>query len=64
VYKNLRAEMARHGYKNFDLAKAADICVQSVVNKKSGMRQFAFDECLKIRSNLFPELTLEYLFEK
>ena len=63
VFPNLRAEMARNSVTVADIAKTCD-CSQASVYRwmKGSSGGFAFDDCKKIAA-LFPDVTLEYLFE-
>lgn len=62
MLSNLRAEMTRHGVTAGDLARVTgrtDRCIRDKISEK---RDFTFPEVLAIRDNLFPGLSLEYLF--
>ena len=61
---NLKAEMARSGIKNSDIAKAIAVNERSIRNKIMGATQFTFKETRKIRDTFFPNMSFEYLFEE
>ena len=64
MYANLEAEMTRVGIKNEDIAKVIKRDERTVRNKRAGVTAFTLDETLAIRDKFFPELSLEYLFER
>lgn len=64
MYKNLRAEMARNKLTVGDLAKALNVRRATVSDKINGKRRFYYEECLKIKKTFFPNLSIEYLFDK
>lgn len=64
LYKNLRAEMARNRLTVGDLAKALNVRRATVSDKINGKRRFYYEECLKIKKTFFPNLSIEYLFDK
>lgn len=64
LYKNLRAEMARNRLTMGDLAKALNVRRATVSDKINGKRRFYYEECLKIKKTFFPNLSIEYLFDK
>lgn len=63
VFKNLRAEMARQGLTNIQVAKAIEVSEKTFRNKMYGRTEFTRSEMLKIQKSFFPNLTLDYLFE-
>lgn len=64
MYPNLEAEMARNNVRNEDIAKAIKKDERTIRNKRSGATDFTWNETLIIRDVFFPNLQLEYLFEK
>lgn len=64
MLKNLVAEMAREGLLYKDLAKALGRDERSVSNKISCKTEFTRKEMVQIRNELFPECSLDYLFEQ
>ncbi|MGI1659605.1 MAG: helix-turn-helix domain-containing protein [Desulfitobacterium sp.] len=63
MFKNLRAEMAREGIKNKDLAFLFGLSNKSISNRLSGETEFTRSEMFKIQEHFFKDLTLEYLFK-
>lgn len=63
MYRNLRAEMARSGLKQEDLAKSIGVRVATISDKMNGKNRFYYDEALTIKKSFFPDLEIEYLFE-
>jgi plasmid maintenance system antidote protein VapI len=64
MYRNLEAEMARHGILKKDVAETLKVRHATVYDKMNGKSSFTLDEAFKIRNTYFPELAIEYLFEK
>lgn len=64
MYPNLDAEMARKGIKRKDLASLFSGRVPTVSDKLNGRYPLSLYEAEKIRGEFFPELTLDYLFER
>lgn len=62
-YMNLRAEMARNGIKQADLADATGKSLQTInrwlVNEPENVPLI---DAFLIKKKLFPDLTIEYLF--
>lgn len=63
MYKNLEAEMTRKGISKKDLAVQLKIPYTTLLDKFKGESRFWFDEALQIKQEVFPELSVEYLFE-
>lgn len=63
MFPNLKAEMARKNIKPIDISKLLKVTYDTAINKLSGKTEFTRAEIFKIRKELFPDLTLEYLFE-
>ncbi len=61
-YPNLRAEMARANIGIKDLMVVTGKSRPGVSNNLNGRGKFSIDESLAIRNNLFPDLTIDYLF--
>lgn len=59
---NLCAEMARHEIKTSDISRVIKKTDRSVRLKISGENAFTMPEAVAIRSELFPDMALEYLF--
>ena len=63
IFPNLRAEMTRNGLKVEDLAETLGTSRRNVANRLNGSTQITIAECKTIRNSLFPELTIDYLFD-
>ena len=61
-HPNLRAEMARIGIKQKDVAKLLGVSELTVSKKMSGKSSFTIDEAFLIKEKFFPDLSLDYLF--
>lgn len=64
VYVNLKAEMARFGIKQIDLANLLKVREATISEKMNGKSVFDLDEAFKIKLAFFPNLSLDYLFSK
>ena len=64
MLKNLVAEMARDGVLYKDLAEMLGRDEKSISNKISCKTEFTRKEMVQIRKQLFPECSLDYLFEQ
>lgn len=62
-YPALAAEIARRGIKKKAIADALGICNRSLNNKLAGRVSFTWDEVKRIRSQFFPDMTADKLFE-
>lgn len=62
MFKNLKAEMARSGKTNEDLAKVTGIDKASISNKRNGKTEWTRREMYSIKTELFPECSIDYLF--
>ncbi|MDR1015692.1 MAG: helix-turn-helix transcriptional regulator [Coriobacteriales bacterium] len=62
TYGNLKAEMARNGITQKRLAEFLGMTPQNVKMKFAGQVKFSLDECKSIRREIFPGLSLDYLF--
>jgi predicted transcriptional regulator len=63
-YRNLDAEMARYGITNKMLADAAGKSPESIDKKRSGKIDWKLSEVMAIKKTFFPDLSLNYLFER
>ena len=61
-YPNLKAEMARANLGIKDLMVVTGKSRPGVSNNLNGRGKFSIDESLAIRNNLFPDLSIDYLF--
>lgn len=64
MFPNLRAEMTRCGLTAADLSRVAHKTDRSIRDKIGGRGDFTLTEIYAIRNTFFPEMTLEYLFER
>ena len=64
MYRNLEAEMTRKGITKKDLAAQLKIPYTTLLDKFNGESRFWLDEALRIKKDVFPDLSIEYLFEK
>jgi transcriptional regulator with XRE-family HTH domain len=62
MYLNLRAEMARKKITNRDIADLLQIDITTVSAKLNKKGRLKYQEAEKIRNNLFPSLSNDYLF--
>lgn len=63
MFKNLKAEMARQGFTNKDIASAIGVNISTVTFKLNEPDRLKFCEAREIKKKLFPNLTMEYLFK-
>lgn len=65
IFPNLRAEMARYGIKQKDIAEKLYNGAESRVSERlNGKYQMDIDECIALRDKFFPGMTIDYLFDK
>jgi hypothetical protein len=64
MYPNLEAEMARAGLTNKDGAGICGISEKAFSNKRTGATEFVLSEMKALQQKVFPNCTLEYLFEE
>lgn len=65
LYPNLNAEMARYRIKRKDIAdKFYNGRVATVSERLNGKYPMDIDEAIAIRDEFFPNLTIDYLFDK
>lgn len=64
MYSNLKAEMARNNIMIKDIANVLNVRYATVSDKINGKYRFYLDEAEKIKLHFFPNLPLEYLFQK
>ena len=62
-YRNLEAELAREGLTRENLAELLDVSVATMSKKLSYINRLKLYEAKRIRDLLFPELSIDYLFE-
>ena len=63
-YPNLAGEIARRGIKKKVIAESLGVCRRSLQNRLDGKVPFSYEDASTIQKRLFPDLTLDYLFEK
>ena len=61
-YPNLKAEMARSNISIKDLMEVTGKSRAGVSNNLNGRGRFSVDESIAIRDNLFPKISIDYLF--
>ena len=64
VYANLKAEMTRKGLTTLEVAKVVGISERAMRNKLNGVTDFSWKQVCKIQSEIFPQLSKEYLFNQ
>lgn len=62
MYPNLKAEMARNGVTVKDIQKVIGKNEKTARNKMNGKTPITISEAFSIALNLFPGLTVDYLF--
>lgn len=63
MYPNLVAETAKIGLKNKTIARTIGVHENTVSNLMTGKSKASVEMAFAIKSNFFPKLKLEYLFE-
>ena len=64
MYPNLKAELARNKITIKDLSERLDINYSTLKNKVSGITDFKCREMYLIKKEVFPNQTIDYLFEE
>lgn len=64
VFKNLEAELSRKGMSKKDLSQKTGIEYKSLLNYLSGTTSINLAAMLKIKHIVFPDMSLDYLFEE
>lgn len=62
MFKNLKAEMARNGISNKQIAEVLGIDVSTVSAKLNAYDRLKYCEAEKIRKTFFPDMQIDYLF--
>lgn len=62
MFPNLNAEMSRFEIEQKDIAKALKKGADGISLKFNGKRAWLLDEAKKIKSEFFPQFTIDYLF--
>lgn len=64
IYPNLKAEMARKGFSQKDLAKALNMYEPGISYKMHSKSGFTVTEAIRVKKLLGVEMPLEVLFER
>ena len=64
MFHNLEAEMARENVTVPMLSKCIGKTERATRNKLNGVTQFTWTEVQAIRDSFFPDMDLQYLFDK
>lgn len=64
MYPNLKAELARNKMTIKDLSEKLNIKYSTLKNKVSGITDFKCREMYLIKKDVFPDQTVDYLFEE
>ena len=65
IYPNLEAEMARKRVTQKDLASLLDKTPETICNWMNGRAgDFSVGAVFRVKEELFPECTVDYLFER
>lgn len=62
MYRNLKAEMARSGLTNEQLAKGIGVNPATMSAKLNTAGRMRLDEAQQLRDEFFPGMTMDYLF--
>lgn len=62
-YRNLFAEMSRHGVTNVAISNVIDCTPSTVSLKLNGKSPLLTDEAWAIKKRIFPQYSFEYLFD-
>lgn len=63
IFPNLKAEMSRNGLTVADLASSWSTTERTTRNRLNGYTDITFAQCLALRDSLFPDMTIDYLFD-
>ena len=63
MYPNLSAEMARKKIEQKDIAVLLNKGNSDISLRFNGKRSWLLDEAKKIKKEMFPDLSMDYLFE-
>lgn len=64
MLSNLVAEIARNKVSRYKIAEVLEVSYGTVNQKINGNYEFSVGEAKKIQEKFFPDLTIEYLFDK
>lgn len=62
MVNNLEAEMKRIGVTRQNIAELLGLTYRTIHSRFSGVSEWRYSECVKIRNTYFPGMELEYLF--
>lgn len=62
MFNNLRVELVKKGLNNGNVGEIINETSEEVSSRLEGKTEFTLAEMLAIRNNLFPGMTLQYLF--
>jgi transcriptional regulator with XRE-family HTH domain len=63
VFRNLEAELSRKGMSKKELSEEVGIEYKTLLNYLSGTTNINLKAMLLIKRKVFPEFTIDYLFE-
>lgn len=63
-FRNIDAELARNKMTRQMLSKATGIRYNTLCDKLNGKNEFGFNEAIKIKKAVCPEMSLEILFAR
>lgn len=63
MYKNLQILMINNNVSDEDIAKILNLTLKAIQHRLKGNTEFKRSEMLKIKKNLFPNYTLDQLFD-
>ena len=61
--RNIKNEMPRFNVTYFDIQRVLDCSEKTVRNKLNGVTDFTYSEVKRLRDELFPGMSIEYLFD-
>ena len=64
MFKNLLIEMMREDITKRMIAQELEKSYETIKSRFKGKTQWKENEMFKIRDKFFPDMTIEYLFEK
>ena len=64
MYKNLEAELKRTGFTRKEIAEVIGTQPGAAYKKLSGQVKLSCHEAMLIKTKLFPDLSMEYLFDE
>lgn len=64
MFPNLCAEMSRYAIETVDVARVTHRTAKTVRDKITGKADFTLPEIYAIRDTFFPDLSIDYLFER